>query len=271
MLLAAACSETSPGAPAGGDPAQPATTGAGSDTGAADAVDDPAAAGATSTVKPRGTTRRPRSAPLAQLGRPAPEGRPVFVVGDSLTVGAEPWLAGALGPWGWFPTVDARVSRPTDEGLSILERERRKGGLPDTILVALGTNDLNATDAEVDGWLRDVRETAGPRRRVVWVNLHVAEGHPARDRAEGINAALAEHAAKYDVEVADWQEWAEDREVEHRPDGIHYDERNYRMRASFYAIALGRAREPSSTSTTEVQSSSSTTSTTLLSTPEVPS
>lgn len=230
------------------------------------------------TVAKPSTTARPRNrsagpptkSSLPQLGRANPNGLPVFVLGDSLTVGAEPWLAGAVGPRGWYPTVDARVSRTTQEGLRILAR--KEADLPATILVALGTNDLQASDAEVRSWLRDLRSIAGEKRRLLWVNLDVAESHPSYVRSQRINAVLARSAANYEIEVADWEQWAGDRGVTHRPDGIHYDERNYRRRAAFYAEALGEVRgSKSRTRSSSGETSTSTTSSTLLSAPEVPS
>jgi hypothetical protein len=166
----------------------------------------------------------------------------VFVVGDSLTVGVEPWLAGDMASHGVrLVGVDARVSRPVDEGLAVLRSAGER--LPSTVVVALGTNNLSATRTQIEGWLRTARQLVGDRR-LIWVNLSVdLDKAPHLDRFEQINAAIAAAAPRYGIEVADWDRWSADYGVTTRPDGIHYEDRAYRLRAWFYAEAVAQDAE----------------------------
>ena len=172
--------------------------------------------------------------PVAALPSGAPE---VFVVGDSLTVGAEPWLAGAMARRGLrLAGVDARVSRPVDEGLAVLQQ--LGGSLPSTVVIALGTNNLGASPAEVDRWVGTARRLVGDRR-LIWVNLRCDPAVAAHlERYRAVNAALAAAAPRYGVEIADWDGWAAGAGVPNGRDGVHYTEDAYRLRALFYAAAL---------------------------------
>jgi lysophospholipase L1-like esterase len=162
----------------------------------------------------------------------------VFVVGDSLTVGTEPWLRASLRRAGWSLTgVDARVGRPVSEGLRIL---RARSGLPATVIVALGTNDLGAAPSTVAQWLRTARDIVG-HRRLVWVNLCLsATDHPRLAGFRQINAALATYAARFGVQIADWCSFAGRQDIRPGPDGIHYSPAAYEQRARFYAAALAQ-------------------------------
>ncbi|HET7487402.1 MAG TPA: GDSL-type esterase/lipase family protein [Acidimicrobiales bacterium] len=176
----------------------------------------------------------------------APGDREAFVVGDSLTVGTEPWLDRALQVRGWdLSGVDARVGRGVDEGLAVLRKEGAT--LPDTVVIALGTNNPGAGASTVRNWLRSARRIAG-KRRVVWVNTCIADKE-ARPLAASrrLNAALAQYADWYGVELADWCTFAADRDITPRADGVHYDTAGYKIRARFYALALaGKIPQPRS-------------------------
>lgn len=172
-----------------------------------------------------------------------PADRRVFVLGDSLTEGAEPWLDDAVEARGWTLTaVDAEVGRTVPAGLAVLRRRARS--LPPTVVVALGTNNLGASATEIDGWLASARRIVGADRRLVWVNVSVA-GSPGRlARGREINAALARAGRRWDVDILDWDGWARRNRVTTRADGIHYEQGAYRLRALFYAGALPRPTAP---------------------------
>jgi hypothetical protein len=165
-------------------------------------------------------------APPAEVQRDRPR-RPhpgsAFVVGDSLTVGVEPWLRAAVRHRGWRLTgVDARVGRPVAEGLQVLRA--RRSHLPRTVVIALGTNDFGAGRASVRAWLARARALLG-HRRIIWVNLCLdAQAVPRLAAYRSVNNALDAFAPRYDT-----------------PAG-------YRKRASFYAAAvagtLGGRRPP---------------------------
>lgn len=188
------------------------------------------------TTAPTTTTTTAPDVTVAPFA-PPPE---VFVVGDSLTVGAEPWLATAVAARGWRLTgVDARVGRPVPEGLNVLRRRARS--LPATVVVALGTNNLGASDEDIDRWVATARRFVGEERRLVWVNLALRDDGSGRQaRYEAINAALARAGQRWRVDVLDWDRWVDRNGVTTKADGIHYEDGAYRLRALFYAAALPR-------------------------------
>jgi lysophospholipase L1-like esterase len=165
----------------------------------------------------------------------------VYVVGDSLTVGTEPWLRPDLRRRGWTLTgVSARVGRPVSEGLAVLRAHRTR--LPRTIVIALGTNDLGAGRQTVRGWLRTARAILG-HRRIVWVNLCLASAADPRLAAyRQLNASLDAYAPRFGVVVAHWCSYATARGIRPGPDGIHYPPGGYRSRAAFYARAIATTR-----------------------------
>src|SRR3954471_7433528 len=89
-----------------------------------------AAVGASVADPPRPTTVRgmsttsappPTTTTTTAAVEDIPAARAVFVEGDSLTLGAEPWLSDALGSVHWRATaIDAANGRKTGEGLAAL-------------------------------------------------------------------------------------------------------------------------------------------------------
>jgi lysophospholipase L1-like esterase len=170
-----------------------------------------------------------RSASLLQTRR-------VFVVGDSLTVGTEPWLRADISRRSWTLTgVDARVGRPVAEGLSVLRQ--RGPQLPSTVVIALGTNNLGASSQAVAGWLRQARAIAG-NRRIIWVNLCLSPAVPRLGSYRALNTLLAKLAPRHGVQVANWCAYALAHHISPGPDGIHYGPAGYQRRAAFYASVI---------------------------------
>ena len=163
--------------------------------------------------------------------------RRVFVVGDSLTVGTEPWLRADVSGRGWTLTgVNARVGRPVAEGLSVLRQQASR--LPNTVVIALGTNNLGASSQTVAGWLHQARTIVG-NRRLIWVNLCLSPAVAPRLAAyRSLNASLAALAPRYGVHIANWCSYALAHHISNGPDGIHYEPAGYQRRAAFYASVI---------------------------------
>lgn len=162
-----------------------------------------------------------------------------YVIGDSLTVGVQPYLKRAFAVRGIrLAGLDGRVDRTAAEGLRVLRAKASR--LPNTVVLALGTNDPLATQAQVQQWLGQARAIVGDRR-LIWVNIYVNVARaPKLKRYRVINDALAISAAQYDVEIADWNEWASDHVIPMQRDGVHYTDTGYRRRAAFLARAISR-------------------------------
>lgn len=137
----------------------------------------------------------------------------VFLVGDSVVLGAVPQLAAAFA--GWSLTVDADVSRSTVAGLEVLRARRAE--IADIVVVALGYNDGAdvARWAEVAGQLLDELASLP---LVVWVNLRETRPYYVED-----NAVLAQLAStRPNVVIADWRSIsAPIPDTEFAADGLH--------------------------------------------------
>jgi hypothetical protein len=200
-------------------------------------------AAATSPAAPPPVTVAPTPPPVVAPPRQSATAPEVFVVGDSLTVGVEPWLADAVRARGWrLAGVDARVGRTVPEGLAVLAKRARTGALPSTVIVALGTNNLGASDTDIETWVSTARRIVGDERQVGWVNISVAP--PRAERADEIDTALAASARRWNVQVLDWSGWTRRNRITNKADGIHYEDGVYRLRALFYAAALPRITVP---------------------------
>ena len=191
--------------------------------------------------KPVAVALDPTTAPPATVppttAESIPASQSVLVVGDSLTANSLPWLPDELRGVHWVATaIDAVHGRKTAQGLAVLAAHGND--LPPTVLIALGTNDLAATPADVNGWVQQARSLVG-NRRLIWVNLHMAE-RPEFANYHNINAELASAAARYHVELADWAAWSTAMGVQHLGDGIHYPAPGDQQRAHFYAGVLAR-------------------------------
>lgn len=178
--------------------------------------------------------------------RDTTEWRDVYVVGDSLTYKARRYFASALAEQGWRanPASESRIGRMVEEGLDVLRAEKE---LPETVLIALGTNNWLATRADAATWISEARAIVGPDRRLIWVNLHL-EGERyvnftevnrgLRNGARSDNATLRKDGAAGRTYIADWYSFATTRGIPHSKDGVHYKQGASRQRMSFYAGVL---------------------------------
>jgi hypothetical protein len=121
----------------------------------------------------------------------------VFVVGDSVILGAQNELAAAFGWSGWSFTMDAAENRSTAAGLEVLRARRAE--IADVVVVGLGYND----GGDVPAWTgvaAQLLDELAPVPLVVWLTLREARGYYAED-----NAVLRQLAAtRPNVVLADW-------------------------------------------------------------------
>lgn len=131
-----------------------------------------------------------------------------LLVGDSVSIGAERCLE----PLGYV--LDSEVGRQFSTGLQRL-RSHAAAGLPETVVVHLGTNGPFSADG-----FADVMQLIGSQRRAVWVTIAL----PDLSRysfANDQNELIGSMAARYDnARVADWAA-AADQNPDWTADGIH--------------------------------------------------
>jgi len=117
------------------------------------------------------------------------------LVGDSLNVGTDPWLREELPRW----DIDAhdQVGRTTAEGIEVLRE--RGGALAPVVVVSLGTNDLDGTEADFRELVEEAVEIVGPDRCLVWAT--VSRG----GERSGFNEVLRDAASAHgNVRLVEW-------------------------------------------------------------------
>ena len=172
-----------------------------------------------------------------------------YVLGDSLTFKAQEYMDQAMKDQGWTtnPATDSRIGRSVEEGLSLLADEP---DLPETVLVALGTNSWTASASEAADWIRQTREIIGPNRRLIWVNVQM-DGERFQTYltvnmglvagAASDNEAQSQAGATGRTYIADWAQFSADQRIPHNHDGVHYKAGGYQQRMAFYAGILAQA------------------------------
>jgi lysophospholipase L1-like esterase len=155
---------------------------------------------------------------------------PVTLVGDSLNVGIEPYLGRALEG----RTVDAhdRVGRATADGVDVLSDLGSR--LAPVVVVSLGTNDADGSEAEFRALVDRALELVGGDRCLVWATI-VRDG----SARAGFNAILARAASGHrNVRLVDWASLvAQDPELL-ASDAVHGTPEGYRRRAEATARAV---------------------------------
>ena len=118
------------------------------------------------------------------------------LVGDSLNVGTDPYLRDEL--VGWSIDAHDQVGRQTREGVEELRRLR--GSLAPIVVVSLGTNDADGSEAEFRELVGDAIRAVGPGRCLLWATV-VRDGAPR----DGFNAVLEDARAEHaNVRLVDW-------------------------------------------------------------------
>lgn len=177
------------------------------------------------------------AAPAGGLGAPADAARSRGVLhnGDSLAVGTQLYLGGALP--GWRIRYSADISRHAPEGPAILRRYGSR--LPRVIVVSLGTNDDPRALGAFRQAIRDTMRIAGRRRCVVWANL-------VRPLVGGagygaLNRVLGEEARRRrNLRVFQWAQMARSNRGWFGSDGVHPSGVGYRARARGIAGVVRR-------------------------------
>jgi hypothetical protein len=133
----------------------------------------------------------------------------IFLMGDSILFGAQPFIAQALK--GWSAAFDAEVGRPSSAGVAIAADHAAVA--PDVVVVELGTNDGEQASfrANADAILN----AFSVAQLVVWVNVHSPDPS-AREVNRQIRLAVA---PRPNAVVADWNAGVPSEDLS--SDGIH--------------------------------------------------
>jgi lysophospholipase L1-like esterase len=130
---------------------------------------------------------------------PEPLDPRVFVLGDSVMLGAQASLAFRLGGAGWQVTQFSAESLHAYNSAGVVDAARAAGQVGELVVVGLGSND-GSSRAEFAGWIDALMEHLRGVRRVYWVNLR-----RFRDWVPAANADLANAAQRWpNLRVIDW-------------------------------------------------------------------
>jgi lysophospholipase L1-like esterase len=154
---------------------------------------------------------RDTAEPAGQVGS-------LTLVGDSLNVGTDP----------------DRVGRQTWEGVEELRRLR--ASLAPIVVVSLGTNDGDGTEAEFRDYVAEAIGIVGPRRCLLWATV-VRAGAPR----DGFNAVLEDARADHpNVRLVDWASLVQREPETLAFDTVHGTPEGYGRRAEETAAAVRR-------------------------------
>ena len=166
-----------------------------------------------------------------------PYSRSLLVVGDSLTVGTQPYIRHFLR--GWRIRQDVSISKQVTEGPGDLARWGRR--LPRIIFVNLGTNgDPRALGTFLTS-LRRMMRIAGPNRCVVWSTIVRPPVGGASYHA--MNRILATQARKRrNLIMFRWVRMARAHPYWFGGDHVHVTATAYRIRARAMAKQIRHCR-----------------------------
>ena len=154
----------------------------------------------------------------------------VTLVGDSLNVGIEPYLADALP--GWRVDAHDEVGRATREGVD--ELRGRRASLAPVVVVSLGTNDAAGSEDEFRALVDEAIRIVGRNRCLVWATL-VRDG----EEREGFDRVLRDASeAHANVRLVEWASLVSDDPSLLGGDGVHGTPDGYARRAEETARAI---------------------------------
>jgi lysophospholipase L1-like esterase len=154
----------------------------------------------------------------------------VTLVGDSLNVGIEPYLADALP--GWRVDAHDEVGRATREGVD--ELRARGSSLAPVVVVSLGTNDAAGSEDQFRALVDDAIRVVGPRRCLVWATI-VRDG----EERTGFDNVLREASEAHpNVHLVEWASLVSDDRSLLVGDGVHGTPDGYARRAEETARAI---------------------------------
>jgi peptidoglycan/LPS O-acetylase OafA/YrhL len=173
-------------------------------------------------------TEPPPPPPPPQPTRPAPEvppptGAAIYAIGDSVLIGAAPYL-GVAGP----VEVNAEVGRQVPGAIAAVRWLRDSGHMPEVLVIHTGNNGP-LTGGHVD----QIMELAG-ETKVVFVTVRVG-----RSWESTTNSSIWSASERYgNVRVADWHGATEGRGELFHADGIHVGVEGGHLFAAVVAAAI---------------------------------
>lgn len=155
----------------------------------------------------------------------AGEKSPVFLLGDSVMVGATDELVKRIPN----ASLDSQVGRQLSKGIEILTQRKNNNTLSDTVIIHLGNNSP-ITPKQID----DLVSLLTEKRKIVFVNLKLPRNY------ESANNQLLDEAAKKhtNIRVIDWHSRSMSAANVFGKDGIHLLGNGAKLYAELISNAL---------------------------------
>lgn len=170
----------------------------------------------------------------AEIAKNGPgAGRRVVVIGDSLTRDSQGSLVKSLRKSGWNPTIRCFGGKRLDWVLSQIRDQRDWRGLPQHVVIAMGTNDMRWIARSVTKErINRIIDALGPRRSVVWINTFGGNGDRfSKDKQRWFNITLNKIAKDHpNLSVLQWDSIAA-RSGVRLVDPLHYSTSGYKLRS----------------------------------------
>ena len=169
-------------------------------------------------------------------------GRRVLVIGDSITRNSRTILAKSLKKSGWNPTIRCFGGKRIDWGMSQIRDQRRWDGLPKTVIIALGTNDMRWIDkSTTKARIGEILDQLGPKRSVLWINLYGKNGDRfSKSKQSWFNKTLDKAASRRpNVHVLPWASYAKAADIP-MSGPIHYAYKGRVLRTKLTVSYLNR-------------------------------
>ncbi len=190
----------------------------------------------------------PRACSAPTWGKDMPaagpgNGRRVVVIGDSLTRESRSSLEKLLRTSGWNPTVRCFGGKRLDWAQAQVREQRKWKGLPSTVIIAIGTNDMRWISRDVTlARIKSLLHQLGADRQVLWVNTFGGNGEQfSKSKQRWFNDTLARLAAtRPHLTVVPWDQIAR-REKIRLSSPIHYTKPGYQLRSEATVNALNSA------------------------------
>ncbi|KAE8560743.1 SGNH/GDSL hydrolase family protein [Paenibacillus polymyxa] len=155
-------------------------------------------------------------------------GEGVTMIGDSVTVGIEPYLKEQLPKM----TVDGKVGRQMSQAVKVINELAAQGKLGDQVIIELGTNGPFSKNQ-----LHDVLQSLSGAKQVILVTTRVPKGWQ-----NTVNDTIAQVADEFsNVNVVDWYSASVGKDEYFYKDGVHLKPDGSRYYTSLLVAALQKS------------------------------
>lgn len=209
------------------------------------AVGIPAAAAQRDPTWQTGGDSRACSAPVSfdkANSRGPGAGRKILVIGDSVTRDSRAMLTKSLKSSGWDPVIRCFGGKRIDWGMTQLRDQRDWDGIPNTVVIALGTNDMRWIDRQTtQSRMVRILDRLGPKRSVLWIELYGNNGDRFnKSKQAWFNKTLARIAStRPNVHVLPWASQAKSASIP-MSGPLHYAHKGLVLRTKLTIDYLNR-------------------------------